>query len=134
MSPSPQDGLHRLEPRGAIAAESDRRLGAVDQARVHVQREMGGAELEYDLSGQLLLTRGTALGKRLHPRLDALEAPDVGERPGTAASLGAVELACGRAFLRAARHGRGSMPAAVAASGRHEREHGDGERESPSSR
>jgi hypothetical protein len=57
---------------------------------------MGGAELQDDLAGQLLLTRSTALGERLHPRLDALQTPDVDTRPRNATSLGSVELARSR--------------------------------------
>jgi len=95
---------------------------------------MGGAEVEDDLSGQLLLTRRAAHGERLHPRLDALQTPDVGARPRNATALGSVELASGRGFLRAGRHGRGTMPAAVAATGRRQRQHGGGEHESPGSR
>jgi len=95
MSPGSQDGLHRLEPRGAIAAESDRCLCTVEKARIHVQRQMGRAEIEDDLSGQLLLTRRPAHGERLHPRLDALQTPDVRARPRNAAALGSVELAGG---------------------------------------
>lgn len=129
MSSGSQDGLHRLEPSGAIAAESDRGLRAVEQARVHVEREVGGAELQDDLPGQLLLTRSTALRERLHPGLDALQTPDVGARPRNAASLGFVELARCRVGRRDGRRGCGTMPAAVAAAGRHQPEYGDSERE-----
>ena len=95
MSPGSQDGLHRLEPCGAIAAESDSCLCTVEKARIHIQRQMGGAEVQDDLSGQLLLTRRAAHGERLHPRLDALQTPDVRARPRNAAALGSVELAGG---------------------------------------
>jgi len=122
MSPGPQDWLHRLEPRRAIAAESDRRLRAVDQARVHGQRKVGRAEIQDDLPGQLLLTRSTALGERLHSRLDALQTPDVGACPRNAATLRVVELARSRAFSRAGRRGGGTMPSPVAAPGGHQSE------------
>jgi hypothetical protein len=92
---------------------------------------MRGAELEYDLSGELLLARSSALGERLHPRLDALQTPDVGDRPDTAATLGSVELARSRASRRAGSRSRHMMRAAAAATGRQQRECGDGERQSP---
>jgi hypothetical protein len=71
MSPAPQDGLHRLEPRGAITAESDRCLRKVEQTRVHVQRKMSGPEVHHELSGHHVLIPRPVLGERLHPRLDA---------------------------------------------------------------
>src|SRR5262245_8519104 len=91
---------------------------------------MGGAELQDDLAGQLLLTRCPALRERLHPRLDALQTPDVGTRPRDAATLGAVELARDRPRWRAGRRRRSAMPlTAVAAAGRHQPEDRNCERE-----
>ncbi len=66
----PEDRLLRLEPRTAIAAQAGGGLRLVEQTREDVQRELGGAEVEEELAGQRLLTRGSALGKRLHWRLD----------------------------------------------------------------
>jgi hypothetical protein len=99
MSAGPQDGLRRLEALGAITAESDRRLRKVEQVRVHVQRELAGAEVQQKLSGHDVLIRRPVLGERLHPRLDAPQTPDGGERPGNGATLRSVELAGRRASL-----------------------------------
>src|SRR5256886_11074162 len=112
MNPVPQEGLLRLEPRGAITAEPDRCLRKVEQAREHVQREFGGAEVQQKLSGHHILVRRPVLGERLHRRLDAPQTPDVGERPGNGATLGSVELARRRASWRAGRCGRGRMSVA----------------------
>jgi hypothetical protein len=94
---------------------------------------MGGAEVKQKLSSEDLLIWPPALGVRLHRRLDSPQTPNVGERPGDAATLGSVELARRRAFWRgrAGRRGRSRMPAAAAATGRHQPEYGDSERESP---
>jgi len=132
--PVPQDGLGGLEPQRAINAKTDRCLREVEQVRVHVQREVGGAEVEQKLSRDLVLMRRPALGNRLHRRLNAPKTPDVGERPGNGATLRSVELARRQASWCAGRAGRcggGTMSAAVAAAGRHQRDYGDGERESP---
>jgi hypothetical protein len=130
MSPAPQHGFHRLETQGAITAESDRCLRKVEQVRVQVQREMGGADIQQELSGHHILSRRPVLGERLYRRLDAPQTPDVGERAGNAATLGSVELARRRASWRAGRRRRGTTPAAVAAAGRHQPECGYGEHES----
>jgi hypothetical protein len=130
MSPGPQDGLRRLESLGAITAESDRCLRKVEQVRVQVQREMGGADIQQEFSGHHILSRRPVLGERLHRRLDAPQTPDVGERPGNGAMLDSVELARRRASWRAGRRDRGRMPAAVAAASRHQPEYSDRERES----
>jgi hypothetical protein len=95
---------------------------------------MGGADIQQKLSGHRVLSRRPALGERLHRRLDAPQTPNVGKRPGNTATLGSVELARRRAAWRAGRRGRGRMPAAVAAAGRHQAEHGDGKRETPRER
>lgn len=131
MSPGPQDRLRRLEPLGAITAESDRCLRKVEQLRVHVERKMGGTDIQQEPSGHHILSRRPVLGERLHRRLDAPQTPDVGERPGNTAALGSVELAGRRASWRAGSRGRGTMAAAVAAAGRHQPEYGDCKRESP---
>jgi hypothetical protein len=102
----------------------------VEQVREHVRREMGGAEVQHQLSGHRVLGRRPALGERVHRRLDAPQTPDVGERPGNGATLSSVELARRRASRRAGRRGRDRMPAAVAAPGRDQPEYGGGEDES----
>ena len=127
-----QDGLGSLEPHGAIAAEVDRRLSKVDQMRVDIQRELGGAEVQHQLSGHLVLTGRSALGKRLHRGLDAPQALDVGERQGDGAPLGRVQLARRRSLWRAGRRDRGRMSVPVAAAGRNQPKCSDGERDSVS--
>jgi hypothetical protein len=64
----------------------------VEKVRVHVQREIGGAEIQHELSGHLVLGRRPVLGKRAHRRLDAPQTPDVGEHPGNGATRDSVEL------------------------------------------
>jgi hypothetical protein len=132
LPPAPQEGLIRLEPLGAITAETDGYLRKVEQVREHVRREIGGADVQQKLSGHRVLSRRPVLGERLHRRLDAPQTPDVGERPGNSATLGSVELARRRASWCAGRRGRGRMPAAVAAAGRHQPEYCYGERETGS--
>ena len=78
LSAVPQDGFFRLEGVGAVAAEVDRCLRKVEQVREDVRREVAGAEVQLELSGQHLLMRRPALGERLHRCLDAPQTPDVG--------------------------------------------------------
>jgi hypothetical protein len=134
LSPVAQEGLGRLESLQAITAEICCCLRKVDQVRAHVHRELGGAEVEQKGSGHRIFSRRPVLGEALQRRLDAPQTPDVGERPGDGATLGSFELAWRRAFRRSGRRDRGRMPAAAAAAGRRQREHGDCEREGRSRR
>ena len=125
LLPVVQEGLARLESLGAIAAEPGRRLRKVDQVRAHVHRELGGAEIEQELSGHGVFVRRPALGVRLQRLLDALQALDVGERSGNRATLCSPDRARRRASRRADRRSRWRMPAAAVATGRHQREYRD---------
>ena len=89
--PVPQDGLFGFECLAAITAETGRCLRKVEEVREHVQREMGGPEVQQKLSGHRILSRRPALGERVHRRLDAPQTSDVGECTGNGAALGSVE-------------------------------------------
>src|SRR3954451_17153216 len=78
--PVPEEGLVGLERLAARTAETGRRLRKVEQVREHVQREMSGAQVQQKLSRHHLLIWRPALGEPLYRRLDAPQAPDVGER------------------------------------------------------
>ena len=108
MSPGSQDGLHRLEPCGAIAAESDSCLCTVEKARIHIQRQMGGAEVQDDLSGQLLLTRrprteNVCIRASMRCRLRMSARARATPRRWALSSLQAAELLCVLAVGVAAR-------------------------------
>ena len=133
LSPVPQERLGRLEPLRAVTAEIGGCLRKVDQVRTHVHRELGGAEIQQKFSGHRVFVRRPVLGERLQRRLDAPQAPDVGERACNGTTLGASERARRRAScrLRSRSRSRCRMPASAVATRRYQRENGDGERECP---
>ena len=123
-----EDGLFRLERRAAIAAQAGGGLRLVQKTREDVERELGGADVEEKLAGQSLLTGRSALGKRLHWRLDPPEPSNVRTRQGNGPTLGLVELARRRALRRHDRCGRGKVSAIVAAAGRDQDKRREGKR------
>ena len=120
VGPVPQDRLDRFEPLRTVTAQIDRDLRFVDEARVHVEREMCRADVQLELPGQLILARRSVHGVRLHRRLNAAQTPDVGKRFRNGVTLGGVE----HARLRTSRR-----RAAVATPGH---KHDERKREKPS--